>query len=87
MPIHKQGKGETFWNELLLRLRQHGVRVDDGALRLLRDVREPNTEGDAEHIGDTEEIGCRSRDDDYCCEFGYTIEDNNPCEICPYRDW
>lgn len=87
MPVYKQGKGKAVWDEILLRIRQHGIRFHDGALHLLRDVREPNTEGNAEHIGFAEEIGCRSRDDDYCCEFGYTIKNDNPCKICPYRDW
>lgn len=30
-------------------------------------------------------IECRSRDDDYCCEFGYRIKRDYPCSICPYR--
>ena len=29
-------------------------------------------------------IECRSRDDDYCYEFGFEIKDDNPCKICPY---
>ncbi len=73
-------------HKILLRLRRNGIRFYEGALRALRDVRKLDKEGDSE-MCEFEEVGCRSRDDDYCCEFGYTIKDNHPCDICPYRTW
>lgn len=29
-------------------------------------------------------IECRSRDADYCREFGIEIKEDRPCRICPH---